>query len=65
VNDLLVEEFERGKKTLWRLNFLVFGGAVVVANRMQHPSKAPRMQQVSTEAGGCGKAAQDNQVVGE
>ena len=39
VDDLVVEEFEREKKTLRRLNCLVYAGAVVVTNRTQHPSK--------------------------
>ena len=48
VDDLVVEEFERGK-IMWRLNCLVYAGAVVVANRLQRPSKTPRMQQVNPQ----------------
>jgi len=49
VDDLVVEEFERGKKTLWTLNCLVYAGAVIVTNRMHRPSKTPRMQQVNPQ----------------
>ena len=49
VDDLVVEEFERGKKTLWGLNCFVYAGAVVVTNRMQRPLKALRMQQVNPQ----------------
>jgi len=46
VDDLVEEEFAKVEKTLWRLNCLVYAGAVVVTNRWKHPSKAPRTQQV-------------------
>jgi len=44
VDDLVEEEFEKGEKTLWRLNCLVYTGAVVVTNRAKCPSNTPRIQ---------------------
>jgi len=37
VNNLVMEEFERGTKSLWRLNCLVYAGAVLVSNRVRKP----------------------------
>jgi len=44
VDNLVVEEFERGTKSLWRLNSLVDAGAVLVSNRVRKPWKTPMLQ---------------------
>jgi len=39
VDNLVVKEFERGTKTLWRLNCLVHAGAVLICNRVRITTK--------------------------
>ena len=38
-----MEEFERGTKSLWRLNCLVYAGAVLVSNRVRKPWRALKL----------------------
>jgi len=44
VDNLVVEEFEKGTKSLWRLNCLVDDGAVLVSNRVRKPWKTLKLQ---------------------
>ena len=42
VDDLIVEELKQGPQTLWRLNCLVYAGAVVIERRVKKPRPEQR-----------------------
>ena len=54
VDDLIVEKYDEGEQSLWRLNCLVYAGAVVISDRVKQPftrttKKQPSLKRKETD----------------